>query len=122
MRPALLFPCLLAAALAAPTKFNGINFLNGQWSPDKYNSSRAGQALATLQSTTSTSYVALTFCWFQKSVDIPGPIYRKATSPTDEEIAGIVSLAHSKGISVMMRPGVDPVRGFERDYVANPYY
>lgn len=82
----------------------------GQWSPQKFNSSDAAASLALLQTSTGTSYIALTTCWFQHTVDVPGPIYpRPGISPLPDEIAAITQLAHSKGISVMIRPCVDPV-------------
>ncbi len=48
---------------------------------------------------------------FQPSVDVPGPIAPKTgTSPTDEEVTGLVAYAHSLGMTVLLRPCVDPVR------------
>lgn len=49
---------------------------------------------------------------FQPSVDVPGPVAPKnGTSPTDAQVAALVSKAHAMGITVMFRPCVDPVRG-----------
>jgi hypothetical protein len=56
-----------------------------------------------------SNYIALTFCWYQETVDTPGPIYvRNGTTPTDDELTAIVQLAHSQGVSVLFRPCVDP--------------
>ena len=47
---------------------------------------------------------------FQPSVDVPGPIAPKTgTSPTNEEVTGLVAYAHSLGMTVLLRPCVDPV-------------
>jgi len=57
----------------------------------------------------SVNYIALTFCWYQPNVDAVGPIYPRAgVSPQDAEITSILSYAHAHGVSVMMRPCVDP--------------
>ena len=100
-----------AATVCAAAKLNGINFLNGEWSADKYNSARAYQSLADAKSQTAVNSIAMTFCWYQASIDAPGPIYQRAgITPTDDEITGTVNAAHAAGLSVLFRPCVDPVR------------
>jgi hypothetical protein len=46
--------------------------------------------------------------WFQSSVDSSGPIYPGPRTVTDSEIAAVVKQAHGRGISVLLRPAVDP--------------
>jgi hypothetical protein len=96
--------------LGRPNSVQHLSKTAGQWSPPKFNSTDAAASLALLQTSTGTSYIALTTCWFQHTVDVPGPIYPRAgISPLPDEIMAITQLAHSKGISVMIRPCVDPV-------------
>jgi hypothetical protein len=85
----------------------GMNFLSGVWCQDTYDSLDASLSLSNLIET-NTNYLALSFTWSQWTVDTPGPIYSTDVTPTDAEIESIISLAHSKGVRVMVRPLVDP--------------
>jgi Glycoside Hydrolase Family 113 len=89
-------------------KVNGVQLLNGQWSPPKYNSTAAASSLRLLRESTGASHVALTFCLFQASVDSAGPIYPRPSTPTDQQLETAVRVAHARGLQVMLRPGVDP--------------
>ena len=85
-----------------------MNFLNGQWSIAKYGSADANTSLAELSADTGANWVALTYCHFQPSVDSPGPIYPRKTSPTDAQLAAGVAAARATNVSVFFRPCVDP--------------
>jgi hypothetical protein len=50
----------LIVAGASAARLNGLNFLNGQWSPDKFDSPRALESLDTLRNTTGANAIALT--------------------------------------------------------------
>jgi hypothetical protein len=91
-------------------KINGLNFLNGQWSGQaKYDTPAAITSLDAMTNQTGASWVALTFCWYQHSVDAPGPITAlDGTSPTDAALLEITAAARARGLSVLWRPCVDP--------------
>lgn len=100
---------LLVLLVGALAKRNGINFLNGQWSANKYDSAGAATSFDSVLTQLSANSIALTFCWYQHDVDTPGPIYeRNGTTPTDEQLGSIITKAQGRGIRVLMRPCVDP--------------
>jgi len=100
------------AAFAPPKsngKINGMQLLNGQWSSaDKYDSAGAAAQLANLQNQTGANWIAMTFCWYQPSVDKPGPIAPSAQTPTDAELKSMTAAAHARDVKVLWRPCVDP--------------
>lgn len=100
--------CVVVSPAAAATKLNGLNYLNGQWSAPKYDSDDAAASLRALQTQTGANWVALTYCWFQPTVDTPGPVAAGASSPTAEQLGAIVAQAHKLGVRVLFRPCVDP--------------
>ena len=89
-------------------KRNGINFLNGQWSSPKFDSSEAMTSLQQLQNGTGSNWIALTYCSFQWSVDSSGPIYSKPSTPTPQQLKSIVAEARSRSMKVFFRPCIDP--------------
>jgi len=52
--------------------------------------------------------IAVVVTWFQPSVDSSGPIYPGPRTVTDDEIAAVVVMARTRGMSVLLRPAVDP--------------
>jgi len=94
------------ATLAADSssRRNGINFLSDQWSHPRYNSSEAMSSLALLQNQTGVNSIAVTYCWFIPDVDTPGPLTPHSSTPSNAELASLVSAAHARGISVFFSP------------------
>lgn len=100
---------LLAPPRPAAPRLLGFNFLNGQWSSPKYDSASALSSLSALSNGTSSTAVSLSFAWFQRSVDTPGPLYRRAgVTPTDAQLGAAVSRARALGLRAVVRPLVDP--------------
>jgi hypothetical protein len=90
-------------------KMNGIQLLNGQWGQAKYDSAEAAATLDSLIKQTNASWISMTFCWYQASVDTPGPIVaRNGTSPTDAALLQMTAAAKQRGLKVLWRPCVDP--------------
>ncbi len=107
--------CIAASALmlrprgaaASQQFYNGINFLSDQWATPRYDSIQAQTSLSNAAAS-GVSSIAVVVTWFQTSVDSSGPIYRGPKSVTDSEIAAVVKQAHGRGMSVLLRPAVDP--------------
>jgi hypothetical protein len=97
----------LASCVRAKVMVGGFNFLDSEWSSVRYDDPAAQQSLQMIADAKG-NYVALTFCWFQWDVDTPGPIYADSSTPTDAQLKSIIDFAHKNGVSVLMRPGVDP--------------
>ena len=98
--------CALNAATASEF-YNGINFLSDQWSAPRYDSAPAQASLDNAAATGANS-IAVVVTWFQPSVDSSSPIYPGPHTVTDTEIAAVVKHARARGISVLLRPAVDP--------------
>ena len=102
---ALLLPSRSAAA--SLQFYNGINFLSDQWAAPRYGSIQAITSLDQAAASGANS-IAVVVTWFQASVDSSGPIYPGPRTATDSEIAAVARQAHDRGVSVLLRPAVDP--------------
>ena len=98
----------LSGADVAQSKYVGVNFLNGQWSSFPYTSSPAATSLSLLSNTTGSNCVMLSFAWFQPSIYVPGPIYNKSSTPSDQDLVSAVASASAIGITPVLRPLIDP--------------
>jgi hypothetical protein len=98
---------VLSAHATAAEFFNGINFLSDQWSAPRYDSAEAHASLTNAAASGANS-IAVVVTWFQSSVDSSSPIYRGPRTVSDSEIAAVVQQARAKGMSVLLRPAVDP--------------
>ena len=87
--------------------YNGVNFLSDQWAAPRYDSAESQTSLANAAASGANS-IAIVVTWFQSSVDSSGPIYPGPRTVADSEIAAVVRQAHDRGISVLLRPAVDP--------------
>jgi hypothetical protein len=112
-------PCILSFRLAISVAFvlrahtvaaefyNGVNFLSDQWSAPRYDSTEARASLKNAAASGANS-IAVVVTWFQPSVDSSSPIYRGPQTVSDSEIAAVVQQARARGMSVLLRPAVDP--------------
>jgi hypothetical protein len=98
---------VLGVHAVATEFYNGINFLSDQWSAPRYDSIEAQTSLGNARMSGVDS-IAVVVTWFQSSVDSSSPIYRGPHTVSDDEIAAVVQQARAKGMSVLLRPAVDP--------------
>lgn len=72
-------------------KQRGVNFLNGQWSPPKFDSQEAHESFF-LVGKSGAEFLALTFAWYQWNIFSTKIYERPGVTPTDTQLAGIVNL------------------------------
>ena len=104
---AVLLVCARASAAPPSPFYNGINFLSDQWSAPRYDSIPARTSLNNAANSGANS-IAIVVTWFQPSVDVSGPIYPGPSTVTDAEISAAVVVARTRGMSILLRPAVDP--------------
>jgi hypothetical protein len=99
--------CTRASSAPSSLFYNGINFLSDQWSTPRYDSIPA-QASLDNAANSGVNSIAVVVTWFQPAVDVWGPIYPGPATVTDSEISAAVVIARMQGMSIMLRPAVDP--------------
>ena len=115
----ILLLCVLLVAASALEQ-NGMTFTNDKYCPNiTYGSEGARESLRHLR-TIGANWVAIVTTWYQDTEDglkifpLNEPVYSKDgyfeyISPTDEDLASIVTYARSIGFKVMLKPHIDPI-------------
>ena len=86
--------------------FHGINFLNGEWSVPKYDTTDAKNEIVNIYKQTGNNCIQLTFGWYQKTIN-DTLIYKNDTStPTDSELLSIANYTNLFLGCVVLRPTI----------------
>ena len=98
------------------SKYNGFNFLNGNWGgftvypPPKYDSTQSQQMVIAQMNQTNINWIQLCFLWGQTNINSTS-VHKLPNTPTDSQLISIINYAHSKNLKVVLRPGVNPQDG-----------
>eukprot|EP01084_Bolivina_argentea_P088188 159238_1 len=93
------------------SQFNGFNYLGHSWGyPYTYNSSTSYSVIRSMVNQTNNNWIQFCFLWGQKNANSTD-IYRLSSTPTDSDVMSAINFAHSIGLKIVLRPGINPQDG-----------
>ena len=101
---------LVTSAVEAPARAQeslqlGISYVF--WRPGYYNDYEVRSSLARVAQT-GAGWISLTFNLYQDAID-SHDVYQGYETPSDEQLAHVITHAHDLGLRVMLKPHVNPI-------------